>query len=87
MADPARARRLADRIRVIVAQTLDQRVKDPRLGFLTVTDARTIPRLFQPRARRTANVRAAALRLVAVLEMYVRHGARVARGKRRVRVD
>jgi ribosome-binding factor A len=36
----ARARKLADRIRVIVAQLLEQRVKDPRLGFVTITDAR-----------------------------------------------
>ena len=36
----ARARKLADRIRVIVAQMLETRVKDPRLGFVTVTDAR-----------------------------------------------
>jgi len=40
MADRARARRLADRIKVIVAQTLETRVKDPRLGFVTITDAR-----------------------------------------------
>jgi ribosome-binding factor A len=40
MADPARARKLADRIKVIVAETLEQRIKDPRVGFLTVTDAR-----------------------------------------------
>jgi ribosome-binding factor A len=31
---------LADRIRVIVAETLELRVKDPRLGFVTITDAR-----------------------------------------------
>ena len=40
MADPARARKLADRIKVVVAEALDRRVKDPRLGFITVTDAR-----------------------------------------------
>ncbi len=40
MADAARARKLADRIRVVVAETLETRVKDPRLGFITVTDAR-----------------------------------------------
>jgi ribosome-binding factor A len=40
VADQARARKLADRIRVIVAETLEQRVKDPRLGFVTVTDTR-----------------------------------------------
>ncbi len=33
-------RRLADRVRVIVAETLETRVKDPRLGFVTITDAR-----------------------------------------------
>lgn len=45
MADVARARRLADRIRVIVAEYLERRVKDPRLGFVTITDARVTPDL------------------------------------------
>jgi ribosome-binding factor A len=40
VADPARARKLADRIKVVVAETLERRIKDPRLGFVTVTDAR-----------------------------------------------
>jgi len=40
VADPTRARKLADRIKVIVAEALEKRIKDPRLGFLTVTDAR-----------------------------------------------
>lgn len=40
MADPTRARKIADRIKVSVAQTLEKRVKDPRLGFVTVTDVR-----------------------------------------------
>ncbi|WP_298321833.1 30S ribosome-binding factor RbfA [Haloactinopolyspora sp.] len=40
MADPARARKLADRIREIAAETLERRVKDPRLGFVTITDAK-----------------------------------------------
>ena len=35
MADPARARKIADRIKVIVAETLEYRVKDERLGFVT----------------------------------------------------
>ena len=35
-----RATQLADRIKVIVAQMLDSRIKDPRLGFVTVTDVR-----------------------------------------------
>jgi ribosome-binding factor A len=38
--DTARARKLADRIKVVVAETLDRRIKDPRLGFVTITDAR-----------------------------------------------
>ena len=36
----ARARKLEDRIGQIVAEMLDRRVKDPRLGFVTVTDTR-----------------------------------------------
>lgn len=40
MADAARARRLGERIQVIVAEALELRVKDPRLGFITVTDVR-----------------------------------------------
>jgi ribosome-binding factor A len=40
MVDAARARKLADRIRVVVAEMLEMRVKDPRLGFITITEAR-----------------------------------------------
>ena len=40
MTDTARARKLADRIRVVVAETLERRIKDPRLGFVTITDTR-----------------------------------------------
>ena len=36
----ARVRRIADRIRVVVAEMLERRIKDPRLGFVTVTDVR-----------------------------------------------
>ena len=35
-----RVRKVADRIHVIVAEMLERRIKDPRLGFLTVTDVR-----------------------------------------------
>jgi ribosome-binding factor A len=35
-----RVRRIADRIHVIVAEMLERRIKDPRLGFVTVTDVR-----------------------------------------------
>jgi ribosome-binding factor A len=38
--DAGRADKLADRIAEIVAEMLERRVKDPRLGFVTVTDAR-----------------------------------------------
>jgi ribosome-binding factor A len=38
--DAARARKLADRISQIVAEMLERRIKDPRLGFVTVTEAR-----------------------------------------------
>ncbi len=40
MADPARARKLAVRIRQIVSATIESQIKDPRLGMVTVTDAR-----------------------------------------------
>jgi len=40
MADPARARKVADRIKVLTAEALEHRVKDERLGFVTVTDVR-----------------------------------------------
>jgi len=40
MGSEARARKLADRIKVIVAQTLEFKIKDPRLGFITITDVR-----------------------------------------------
>lgn len=45
MPSQERARRLADRIKVIVAECLELRIKDPRLGFVTVTDARVTPDL------------------------------------------
>ncbi|MFZ1116097.1 MAG: 30S ribosome-binding factor RbfA [Propionibacteriaceae bacterium] len=39
MASP-RVVRLADQIKVIVAEMLERRIKDPRLGFVTITDVR-----------------------------------------------
>ncbi len=45
MVDVARARKLAVRIREIVAQTLEMQVKDPRLGMVTITDAKVTPDL------------------------------------------
>ena len=38
--DAARTRRLAERIAKITAEMLERRIKDPRLGFVTVTEAR-----------------------------------------------
>ena len=40
MSSATRMRKLADRIKVIVADCLETRVKDPRLGFVTITDVR-----------------------------------------------
>lgn len=40
MADHARARKVADRIKSLVAEYLEFRIKDERLGFVTVTDVR-----------------------------------------------
>ena len=40
MADPARARKVADRIKVVIAANLEALVKDPDLGFVTITDVR-----------------------------------------------
>jgi ribosome-binding factor A len=45
MTDIARARRLGQRIQVIVAEMVERRVKDPRLGFVTITDVRVTPDL------------------------------------------
>lgn len=40
MADSARAAKLAQRIKVVVAEGIRRRVKDPRVEGITVTDAR-----------------------------------------------
>ena len=40
MADAARARRMAGRIKQIVATGIEMQVKDPRLGMVTITDVR-----------------------------------------------
>ena len=40
MADNARVARLADRIKVLLAERLDKGLRDPRLGFVTITDVR-----------------------------------------------
>jgi ribosome-binding factor A len=40
MADESRTRRVAESIRATVARSLERSVKDPRLGFVTITDVR-----------------------------------------------
>lgn len=45
MADVARARKLAERIKVLVAEALERAVKDPDLGFVTITDVKVTPDL------------------------------------------
>jgi ribosome-binding factor A len=40
MADVGRARRLAGRIKQIVATVIETQIKDPRLGMVTITDVR-----------------------------------------------
>ncbi|MCI0153023.1 30S ribosome-binding factor RbfA [Dermacoccus nishinomiyaensis] len=40
MADQARARKVADRIKSLVAEYVEFRLKDERVGFLTITDVR-----------------------------------------------
>lgn len=45
MVDVARARKLAERIKVLVAEALERAVKDPDLGFVTITAVRVTPDL------------------------------------------
>ncbi|MFM1784043.1 MAG: ribosome-binding factor RbfA [Actinomycetota bacterium] len=45
MVDHARARKLAERVKVLAAEALEKVVKDPDLGFVTITDARVTPDL------------------------------------------
>lgn len=40
MGQSHRSQKVADRIKVVVAQLLEGKIKDPRLGFVTITDAR-----------------------------------------------
>ncbi len=40
MSDSARVRRMAGRVRELVASNLKSQIKDPRLGMVTVTDVR-----------------------------------------------
>ncbi|WP_155372151.1 30S ribosome-binding factor RbfA [Catellatospora vulcania] len=40
MADPAKVRKHAERVRELVASVVRTQIKDPRLGMITITDAR-----------------------------------------------
>ena len=40
MTSEARQRKMADRIKVIVAKRLERGLRDPRLGFVTITDVK-----------------------------------------------
>ena len=40
MTDQGRTRRMSVRVREIVAEVIERQIKDPRLGMVTVTDAR-----------------------------------------------
>ena len=40
MADTGRARKVAERIKDVIAENLQSVIKDPDLGFLTITDVR-----------------------------------------------
>lgn len=40
MGQSHRSQKVADRIRVVVASLLEGKIKDPRLGFITITDTR-----------------------------------------------
>src|SRR6266511_3971054 len=40
MTDPTRVRRHAERVRELVASVVRTQIKDPRLGMITITDAR-----------------------------------------------
>ena len=45
MTDPARVRRHAERVRELVASVVRTQIKDPRVGMITITDARITPDL------------------------------------------
>jgi ribosome-binding factor A len=45
MSDPTRVRRHAERVRELVASVVRTQIKDPRLGMITITDARITPDL------------------------------------------
>ncbi|MBE1487914.1 30S ribosome-binding factor RbfA [Plantactinospora soyae] len=45
MTDQAKVRRHAERVRELVASVVRTQVKDPRLGMITITDARITPDL------------------------------------------
>jgi ribosome-binding factor A len=47
MPESPRQRRVAERIQAVVAELLTRRIKDPRLGFVTITEVRVTGDLHQ----------------------------------------
>jgi ribosome-binding factor A len=47
VSDQARTRKMSVRVREIVAEFIERQVRDPRLGMVTVTDARLTPDLHE----------------------------------------
>lgn len=54
MTDEGRTRRMSVRVREVVASVIERQVKDPRLGLVTVTDARLTPDLREAKVFWTA---------------------------------
>jgi ribosome-binding factor A len=54
VADEGRTRRMSVRVREIVASVIERQVKDPRLGLVTITDARLTPDLREAKVFWTA---------------------------------
>lgn len=71
MVDAARARRLAEQIKVLTATALERVVKDPDLGFVTITDVRVTPDLASAKIYYTVfGDKAQAEQTATVLERY-----------------
>jgi ribosome-binding factor A len=54
VADEGRTRRMSVRVREVVASVVEGKVKDPRLGLVTITDARLTPDLREAKVFWTA---------------------------------
>ena len=72
MADPARAMKVADRIKTVVAENLAIVIKDPDLGFVTITDVRVTGDLQSANKGRLRSVvgRELGIRLTPTIEFF-----------------